>query len=432
MRKPLAYAVSIGIALGGGPACAQTQFAVPEAAARTYVVPAGTVLRVTLDASFKPTHLKTGSEIDGRLSRAVFRYDRQVIPAGARFHAVVGEVDRRRAEQKKGFVEHLQTVRSLGLNRKYEYDVKFTSVEVQPASGAAIPLEVKYVQGGDVVDLHTKGDQIEVGGTTASDYARHAPGVGAVESIKRDQKKARQYRHPELTLETEQPASFFLPVDAAGPVPAPVSAIPAGSHARLLLLEPLSAADNKQGDVFHARVLEPIVSDGKLLLPEGAVLEGHIGRIVPPRRLNRAASLYLVFDKVQLQDGGSEKVAASLVGTEMDERSAGKMDEEGGLHGQGPGAKRMLKRFTVGLASQQIADEAVEIAAHAAGPYVSIPMGLFMFLGGHGQDVELPRYTELQIAFGRPMPIGQGSNVPKETGRPDAQPPSTEPSAPQK
>ena len=431
MRTPLLYSAIVAIA---GLAVAQTPATAPDSVLeRTYVVPAGTVLRVTLSAPFKPTHLRTGSEIDGQLKRPVYSYDRQVIPAGTRFHAIVGEVDKHRADQqKKGVIEHLQTIRSFGLNRKYEYDVNFKSAEIQPTTAsAAIPLEVKFVQGGEVVELHTKGDQIEVGGTSAGDYAKHAPGVGKIESLKHSKKQVQQYRHPELTLETEREISFLLPPDVPEPVPTPVSEIPAGSHARLLLLDPLSAADNKQGDIFHARVLEPVVKDGKLLLPEGATLEGHIGKIVPPRRLNRAASLFLVFDKVQLKSGESQKVAASLVGTEMTDKDAGKIDEEGGLHGQGPGAKRMLKRFTVGLASQQIADEIAEMATHAAGPYVSVPLGLALFLGGHGHDVELPRYTELQVAFGRPMPVGQTGNTAAGTSTPD-QPPAPEQSpAPQ-
>ena len=102
------------------------------------------------------------------------------------------------------------------------------------------------------------------------------------------------------------------------------------------------------------------------------------------------------------------------------------MDEEGGLHGKGRGAKQAMKDFGVGLVSQQVADEVVELATHAVAPYVSIPMGLAMFLGGHGRDVELPRYTELEIVFGRPMPIGHAEATPAPT------PPASQPAAPQR
>ncbi len=398
-------------------AAGATQVASPSLA-QTYVVPQGTILRVTLSAPWKPSHLKAGSEIEGTLTRPLFVYDREVLPAGTHVHAIVADVEHHKAAQKKGMMERLQSISSLGLNRKLEYDVHFQAADLQPPSGSAVPIDVRFVDGGEVVSLHTKGEQVEVGGTSAGDYAKMAPGVGKIKSIKNAKKRANQYRHPEMSLETEQPISLLLPGAATATANDGLSAIPAGTHARLLLLEPLSASDNKQGDVFHARVLEPIFTDGKLLVPEGSTLVGHIGKVVPPRRLNRAASLYLAFDKLVAPNGESQKVAASVVRTDLNEKDAGKMDEEGGLHGNGRGVKKTLESFGVGLASQQIADEVVEIGAHAAGPYVSIPMGLFMFLGGHGHDVELPRYSELEISFGRSMPIGSAANpaAPAQSG----------------
>ena len=387
--------------------------AAPATNVRDYVVPAGTILRLTMSAAITPGHLKPGSQVDGELSRPVYLYDREVIPAGSHVHAIVGNVDKHRV-QGKGFIEHLQTVRSLGMNRKFDYDVAFQSAELTPVGGRALPLQLKFVDAGEVLELHTKGDQVQVGGTTAGDYARMAPGVGKVESIKREKKQLKQYRHPEVSLEIEQPLTVQLPPDPAEPLAGPVdvTAIPSGTHARLLLLDGLSASENKQGDIFHARVLEPIVHEGHLLLPEGATLEGHIGKVVPPRRLSRPGSLFLVFDKVVLPNGNAEKVSASLVGTELDPKAAGSMDEEGGLHGKGRGAKQTMKDFGVGLFSQQVADEVVELATHAVAPYVSIPMGLAMFMGGHGHDVSLPRFSELEIVMGRPMPIGHGQPDP--------------------
>ena len=379
---------------------------------QVYVVPQGTVLRVQLKAPMKPGKLKPGSEVEGELTHPLYVYDREVLPAGTHLHAVVGDVEHHKEAGKPGFMAHLQTIRSLGLNRKMEYDVQFQTAALQPPSGAALPVEVGFIDAGDVVELHSKGDQLQVGGTTSGDYLKRAPGVGKIDSIKNAKKKAKEYRHPELSLITEQPVSLALPLAPSAPLVSDVSSIPAGTHARLLLLDELSAADNKQGDIFHARVLEPIVEDGKLLVPEGSVLQGHIGKVIPPRRLSRSASLYLAFDSVAPPNGPAQPVAAALVGTSLNDKKAGKMDDEGGLHGNGRGAKKTLERFGVGLASQQVADEVVELGMHAAGPYVSIPMGLFIFLGGHGRDVELPRYSELEISFGRPMAIGQPPTPP--------------------
>jgi hypothetical protein len=381
----------------------------PQQGSTSYVIPPGTILRFVLSAPLSPARLKSGHDIEGELSRPVYVYDREVIPAGSHLHAVVGEVDKHKVEQKKGFIERLQSMRSFGLNRRFEYDVKFLTAQLTPPSGTAVPLNVRFVEAGEVLDLHTKGDQVQVGGTSVGDYVKMAPGVGRVESAKNARRQAQHYRHPEMSLETEQAISVALPVQAGAPLagPGPLLEIPSGTHARLLLLESLSASENKQGDTFHACVLAPIFDNGRLLVPEGSTLEGHIGRVVPPRRLNRRATLYLAFDKLVLPNGASQNVAASLVGTQLDSKNASAIDPEGGLHGQGPGAKEMLRKFGIGLGAQQVADELAEIATHAAGPYVSIPMGVLVFIGGRGHDVELPRYSELEISFGRTVPIGR-------------------------
>ena len=97
MRKPLQFAAVIGLATAMLGARAQEQGQdLLTAGEKTYVVPVGTVLRVTLAAPFKPAHLKSGDQIEGHLNRAIYSYDRQVIPVGTRFHATVSEVSKHR------------------------------------------------------------------------------------------------------------------------------------------------------------------------------------------------------------------------------------------------------------------------------------------------------------------------------------------------
>jgi len=101
------------------------------------------------------------------------------------------------------------------------------------------------------------------------------------------------------------------------------------------------------------------------------------------------------------------------------------MDPEGGLHGKG-GAKNLAKRVVVGAASEHAVDEAVEMATHAVAPYAGAATGLFILLSGHGNDVDLPQYSDLEVVFGRPLtvpgqpaaqpqsePTGPGSNPPQ-------------------
>ena len=385
---------------------------------KEYTVPAGAILRMELSGPVNVSHLKPGSELAGQLACPVYVYDRALIPAGSPVHAVVEKIEKQKAPEKKGFIDRVDTVRSLGLNHHNFYEVSLRAATVKLPSGAEVPMDLRFIRGGDEVRLQSNEEgQMKVGGTTGKDLAQHAPGVSQVAKIKHGKQQAQEYRHPMATLEVAGAVRLELPAqpEVRRAASRPVT-IPEGTHANFLLLTELRASENKQGDSFQARLVEPIFQpDGQLLVPEGSVLDGHIAKLEPPRRLSRAASMYLVFDRLTEAGGDSQKVAASLAGADVDKKAPVNMDPEGGLHGKS-GAKSLAKRAVVGVVSQQIADEAVEMATHAVAPYASVGLGLVILLGGHGNDVDLPQYSDLQVVFGRPL------TVPGQAGPPQAEP----------
>ena len=360
-----------------------------------------------LSGPINVSHLKPGSELAGQLARPVYVYDRVLIPAGSQVRAVVEKVEKQKAPEKKGFMERVDTVRSLGLNHHNFYEVSLRAATVKLPSGTEVPMDLRFIRGGQEVRLQANEEgQMKVGGTTGKDLAQHAPGVSQVARIKHGKQQAQEYRHPVAMLEVASAARLELPAQPEIPraTGQPVT-IPEGTHADFLLITELRASENKQGDSFQARLVEPIFQpDGQLLVPEGSLLDGHIARLVQPRRMSRAASLYLVFDRLTEPGGDSQKVVASLAGADVGKKAPVDMDPEGGLHGKS-GAKSLAKRAVVGVVSQQIADEAVEVATHAVAPYASVGVGLLVLFGGHGNDVDLPQYSDLQVVFGRPVTV---------------------------
>jgi len=397
----------------------------PAASLKEYMVPPGTILRLELSGPVNVSHLKPGSELTGQLARPVYVYDRVVIPPGSQVHAVVEKVEKQKAPEKKGFIERVDTLSSLGLNHHNFYEVSLRAATVKLPSGAEVPMELRFIRGGQEVHLRAnEAGQMKVGGTTGKGLAQHAPGVSQVTKIERGKQQAQEYRHPMATLEVASGVRLELPVQPEVPRAAtqPVK-IPEGTRAEFLLLTELRASENKQGDSFHARLVEPIFQpDGQLLMPEGSLLDGHIAKLVQPRRMSRAASMYLVFDRLTEPGGQGQKIAASLASADVGKKEPVTMDPEGGLHGKG-GAKSLAKRAVVGVVSQQIADEAVEMATHAVAPYASVGLGLVILFGGHGNDVDLPQYSDLQVVFGRPITIPEPAatsspNVPAESSNP--------------
>jgi hypothetical protein len=370
-------------------------------------VPAGDILRVELAKPLRESSLKPGIGLDGTLFRPIYVVDRQVIPQGSRIHVVVDNIDR--APVKKGFVQELTSLQSLGLGRKFNYDVTFRAVDLTLPDGTKIPLNVGLIQAGEVVRLKSHGNEMEAGESTKSALAKSAPGVGKIENAKKNKQEALQMLHPEMTLKLNDSAQVPVPAvtqPLASPLlPGQLATVPAGTRVRLLLLTGLDAATNNPGDPFEARVTEPVVQNTQVLIPEGTMLIGHVRRVVRPRVASRPASIFLGLDEILPARGHAASISASLDGAAMDKKDGAKMDQEGGVHAGHGGVKHDIKVLLIAAGTDDLADEIVEAAAHAVAPYAGFGLGLATLLLRHGEDVTLKPYSELEVVFNRPIEI---------------------------
>jgi hypothetical protein len=387
-------------------------------------VPAGRIIRVTLDRPMtKPAKLRPGSELTGHLDRPLYVGDRSLFAAGSQVKMVVDHTEKRKLERKRsgGFLDRVERIRSLQFRAPVAYQVYLRPAILTTPDGSAHELPVSYLRGTEVIALHPKGSAVQLGDSSIGGAAVNEvkDRVRQVKDVKKNAEAAwSKYRHPVVTLRVDR--ELMLPEVAAGTAfsasPAAMESVtvPAGVHARLMLLSTLSASESKQGESFQARLQEPMRQDEHVLLPEGCVFRGHIARLAPPRRLSRAGSMQLVFDSVQLPGGTVQKVVASLSGIETDRHQPTKMDSEGGLKGGHQNTRDAVAAAAVAIVVGHLADEAasspIEAGASAAagniaGPLVGVGAGVLFYLAGRGNDVEVPQYTEMEITFGRPLTI---------------------------
>ena len=127
-----------------------------------YSVPKETILRVTLGQPLRMSRLQSGSELDGGLARPLYVGDREVLPAGSHIHLVVEAVQKERVQEKWGVAERLDSIRKLGLNRKYDYHVTFRSASLTLPTGASVPMQVTFVQAGNLVRVEARGREAVV------------------------------------------------------------------------------------------------------------------------------------------------------------------------------------------------------------------------------------------------------------------------------
>lgn len=155
-------------------------------------------------------------------------------------------------------------------------------------------------------------------------------------------------------------------VPAAAPPP-----IPAGTTLRIQLDTTLTDKTNKTGDKFTGEVNDPIVVNGKEVLPKYSTVDGHIAFLKPSGRMAGKAQMRLVLDKVTTPDGvvyplsGTLEQAQGGVCAHASNTGKTKADEEGTITGCGK--------------SKKSAAEAAAIAGGmGAGVGASIGMGKIM------------------------------------------------------
>ncbi|MEX0856097.1 MAG: hypothetical protein WD056_00880 [Gemmatimonadota bacterium] len=108
---------------------------------------------------------------------------------------------------------------------------------------------------------------------------------------------------PETPLAPVMEREVEVEVPVPGPEPlAPTVAIPSGTLIPAAMVSALSTRTNVAGDRFQARVSEEILaSDGMVLIPEGAFLEGRVAEARRSGSAEEEALLLLTFDALMIR-----------------------------------------------------------------------------------------------------------------------------------
>src|SRR5580658_5507122 len=95
----------------------------------------------------------------------------------------------------------------------------------------------------------------------------------------------------------------------------PQTALPTGTAVKMKLETTLATFSSKAGDPFSARVTEPVVIDGKTIIPIGATVEGRVTKAAEPRRIAGKPTIAIFPENLVLPNGDKFMLNASLVDT---------------------------------------------------------------------------------------------------------------------
>jgi hypothetical protein len=210
------------------------------------------------------------------------------------------------------------------------------------------------------------------------------------------------YGLPTLTPSGQPPSDVARQIS-----PEKLLTVPAQTEAAVQLLSGIHSQVSHLGDPIRAQLLQPVYVNGRVALPRGSLLDGHITRIRPAGRLRRPAELSLRFERITLPDGQDRPITAVLTALDALAPPSVRLDSEGQLKGTKPIFWKGLTGGLVGLGA--LAGVQTQLAS-AAALGATLPLGggavlAYAFLWPRGSDVHLPPDTRFHIRLHNPLTV---------------------------
>jgi hypothetical protein len=178
------------------------------------------------------------------------------------------------------------------------------------------------------------------------------------------------------------------------------TSLPTGTAVKMKLETTLATFSSKAGDPFSARVTEPVVVDGKTVIPIGATVEGRVTKANEPRRIAGKPTIAISPENLVLPNGDRFILNASLVDTNA--RHGTDVNTEGQFKGSGHDGKDLTE---VGMGTgggMLIGGLAGGGKGLLIGGAVGATATVTHWLAKH-RSAMLPAGTELVMELNRPM-----------------------------
>jgi len=186
--------------------------------------------------------------------------------------------------------------------------------------------------------------------------------------------------------------------------------VAAGTRASLVLQTPLNSKLSEAGDRVTALLDDEVRDeDGRIAIPHGAEFSGRVTQAQPAGRLQRQATMTVVFETLRLA-GGVEKISTvvTAIDNHADDRKLKAKNDEGKVVG-GRSGERTIRNAGRGAAVGLIGGAIVGVVGGRL-PVTEVRVGLGVgVVGGvlitKGNDIKLPPGTILRIRFERPATL---------------------------
>jgi hypothetical protein len=191
-------------------------------------------------------------------------------------------------------------------------------------------------------------------------------------------------------------ACFYPTLMAAQATPP----IPAGTALMVKLETTLATFSNKPGDPFQAQLTQPVVLNGRTLIPAGATVEGRVTKVAEPRRISGKPTIGILPEALVLPTGERLFLDATLVDTNI--RGGTDVNNEGEFKGSGHDRRDEIETGGGTAGGMLIGGLVGGPAGILIGGVVGAGSTGVHWLSKH-RSATLPAGTELTLELNRPL-----------------------------
>lgn len=187
-------------------------------------------------------------------------------------------------------------------------------------------------------------------------------------------------------------------------VPRSANELPAGTSIRVTLDSEIDTTSTQANTPFRAQLAENIQNDGRVVIPQGSIVEGRVTEVRGGKRIRGTALIHLQMDNIILPDGTRLPLHAQVIDT--DQFNNTRIDSEGNI----------LRKDHIGgtLAAMSLTTG----GAAAAGGVIGGPAGALIGAGvGAGlgtavwlkqdRQAHLPEGTQVVLSLTEPMDLSR-------------------------
>ncbi len=119
-------------------------------------------------------------------------------------------------------------------------------------------------------------------------------------------------------------------------VEGPANQLPAGTFLKTRIGQSVSTDTTPEGTSFTASLTEPVLREGRVLLPAGSLITGRVTEVHSGKRISGPAAIHLQPQTVTLPDGTRYKLLAQVIDTDLIHST--RVDDEGTIRSHGSSA----------------------------------------------------------------------------------------------